>query len=124
MHTFRLFAIISFVLMCSASTFAEPYSASCDIALEKLSKARKALIPLQRSMERARIHERVALSKTLACAPGGIYSVERAQRCSWATWEAPQRLKETLEAEDVYLQGRRAFEERLERTRRICLLEP
>jgi hypothetical protein len=124
MNPFYLFAIISFVLMGSASTFAEPYSVSCGIALEKLSKARKALIPFQRAMERARIHERVAWGKTLACAPGGIYSVQRAQRCSQSTWEAPQRLKETLEAEDVYLQGRRVFEEQLERTRRICLLEP
>ena len=124
MNPFYLFAIISFVLLCSAPTFAEPYSASCGTALEKLSKARKALIPFQRAMERARIHERVAFGETLVCVPGGIYSVQRAQRCSRATWEAPQRIKETLEAEDVYLQGRRVFEERLERAKQVCLLEP
>jgi len=124
MKSFCLFAIISLVLVSSTTTFAEPYSASCGMALEKLSKARKVLIPFQRSMELARIHERVAWGKTLACAPGGIYSVQRAQRCSQSTWEAPQRIKETLEAEDVYLQGRRVFEDQLERTRRICLLEP
>ncbi len=124
MNPFCLLAIISLVLMCSAPTFAEPYSASCGTALEKVSKARKALIPFQRAMERARIHERVALGETLVCVPGGIYSVQRAQRCSRATWEAPQRIKETLEAEDVYLQGRRVFEERLERAKQVCLLEP
>ena len=94
------------------------------MALEKLSKARKVLIPFQRAMELARIHERVALGETWVCVPGGIYSVQRAQRCSRATWEAPQRIKETLDAEDVYLQGRRVFEERLERAKQICLLEP
>ncbi len=124
MNPFYLFAIISLVLVSSTTTFAEPYSASCGTALEKVSKARKALIPFQRAMERARIHERVALGETLVCVPGGIYSVQRAQRCSRATWEAPQRIKETLEAEDVYLQGRRVFEERLAWVRQVCLLEP
>ncbi len=124
MKSFCLFVIISLVLICSTTTFAEPYSASCGTALEKLSKARKVLIPFQRAMELARIHERVALGETWVCVPGGIYSVQRAQRCSWATWEAPQRIKETLDAEDVYLQGRRVFEERLERAKQICLLEP
>ncbi len=124
MNPFYLFAIISLVLVSSTTTFAEPYSASCGTALGKLSKARQALIPFQRAMERARIHERVALGETLVCVPGGIYSVQRAQRCSRATWEAPQRIKETLEAEDVYLLGRRVFEERLEWARQVCLLEP
>ncbi len=124
MNPFCLLAIISLVLVSSTTTFAEPYSASCGTALEKVSKARKALIPFQRAMERARIHERVALGETLVCVPGGIYSVQRAQRCSRATWEAPQRIKETLEAEDVYLQGRRVFEERLAWVRQVCLLEP
>ena len=124
MNPFCLFAIINLVLVCSTPTFAEPYSASCGTALEKVSKARKALIPFQRAMERARIHERVAMAETLACVPGGIYSVQRAKRCSWSTWEAPQRIKETLEAADVYLQGRRVFEERLEWAKQVCLLEP
>ena len=91
----------------------------------KVYKARKALIPFQHSMEGARIHERVALGETLlTCVAGGIFSVQRAQRCSQSTWEAPQRIKETLEAEDVYLQGRRAFEEKLEWARQVCPVEP
>jgi len=124
MNPFRLLAIISLVLVCSAPAFAEPYSASCGAALGKVSKARQALIPFQRAMELAKIHERVAMGETLICVPGGIYSVQRAQRCSRATYEAPQRIKETVEAEDVYLQGRRVFEERLERAKQVCLLEP
>ncbi len=124
MNPFYLFAIISLMLVPSTTTFAETYFASCSTGLEKLHKARNALIPFQRSMERARIHERVALGETLTCGPGGIVSVQRAQRCSRATWEAPQRIKETLEAEDVYLHERRAFEEKREWTKQLCLLEP
>ncbi len=124
MNPFCFFAIISLVLLCSAPTFGEPYSASCGTALGRVAKARQALIPFQRAMELAKIHERVALGETLVCVPGGIYSVQRAQRCSRATYEAPQRIKETLEAEDIYLQGRRVFEERLEWARQVCLLEP
>ena len=75
-------------------------------------------------MERARIHERLALGETVVCAPGGLYSVQRAQRCSQATWEVPQRIKETLEAEEIYLQGRRVFEEQLEWAKQVCLPEP
>jgi hypothetical protein len=124
MNPFSLLAIIGLVLVSSTTTFAETYVASCSMALEKLHTAREALIPFQRSMERARIHERVALGETLTCAPGGNVSLQRAQRCSRATWEAPQRIKETFEAEDVYLQERRAFEEQRKWTKQICLLEP
>jgi hypothetical protein len=125
MKPFYLFAIISLMLVPSTTTFAETYFASCSTGLEKLHKARKALIPLQRAVERARIRERVTLSESVwLCAPGGIVSMQRAQRCSRATWEAPQRIKETLEAEDVYLQGRQAFEEQLAWARRVCPVEP
>jgi len=124
MNPFYPFAIISLMLVSSTATFAETYFASCSTALEKIHKARNALIPFQRSMERARIHERVALGETLNCTPGGIYNVQRAQRCSRATWEAPQRIKATLEAEDVYLQGRRAFEKQLAWVRQVCPVEP
>jgi hypothetical protein len=125
MNPFYLLAIISLVLVPSTATFAETYFASsCSTALEKLHTARNALIPFQRSMERARIHERVALGETVTCGPGGIVSLQRAQRCSRATWEAPQRIKETLEAEDVYLQERRAFEVKLEWVKQVCPVEP
>ena len=125
MNPFYPIAIISLMLVSSTATFAETYFAPCSTALEKLHTARNALIPFQRAVELARIRERVALSESLwLCAPGGIFNVKRAQRCSQSTWEAPQRIKETLEAEEVYLQKRRALEEKLEWTKRICLLEP
>ena len=118
-------AILSLTVVSSVTTYAEPYSSSCGRAIEKLSKSRKALIPFQRAMERARIHERVALRESLSmCAPGGVYNVQRAQRCTQSSWEAPQRAIETLEAEDAYLQGRRIFEERLAWVEKVCLLEP
>jgi hypothetical protein len=37
---------------------------------------------------------------------------------------SPQRIRETLEVEDVYLQGRRVFEEQLEWVKQVCFLEP
>ena len=125
MKPFSLLALVSVLLMFPATTYAEPYSVSCGLAIEKLSKARKALVPYQRAMELARIHERVVLTESVVmCAPGGVYSVQRAQRCNQSTFEAPQRVKETLEAEDAYLQGRRTFQERLAWVEKICLLEP
>lgn len=124
MKFFYLVAIISLIMVSSATTFAEPYSASCGTALEKLHKVRTTLIPYQRSMERARIHERMALGELTVCTSGGIYSVQKAQRCNQATWEAPQRIKETIQSEDDYLQGRQVFEEQLEWVKQVCLLEP
>lgn len=124
MNPFYLLAIISLVLVSSTATFAATYFAPCSTALEKLHKAQNTLLPFQRALERARKHERVALGETLTCGPGKFYSVQRAQRCSRVTWEAPQRMKETLEAEDAYLQERRAFEEQREWIKQICLLEP
>ena len=126
MKPFSWLPIFTFLtVVFSTTTFAEPYSVSCGLAIEKLHKARTVLIPFQRAMERARIHERMALSESLSmCAPGGVYSVQRAQRCNKSAWETPQRVKETLEAEDTYLQGRRVFEERLAWVEKVCLLEP
>ncbi len=125
MKRFYLLAIISVVFVSSTTTFAEPYSTSCGTALEKLHTAREALIPFQRSMERARTHERVALAEeTVFCKPGGTYSASRTERCRQVRWEAPERIMKTIEAEDIYLQGRQVFAEQLEWTKQICLLEP
>ena len=124
MKPFYLFAIMSVMLVPSATTFAEPYSISCGKALEKLHKTREILIPFQRSMERARIHERITLAESLFCKPGGIYSASRTERCRHARWKAPERIMETIETEDIYLQGRQIFAEQLEWTKQVCLLEP
>ena len=124
MNPFFLLAMLCLVLVSSSPTWAEPYSASCGTALEKLHKARTALIPYQRAMELAQIHERVALGELMVCTSGGIYNVQKAQRCNQATWDAPQRIKETIQSEDDYLQGRQVFEEQLAWVKQVCLLEP
>ena len=124
MNPFYLLGIISLMLMSSATTFAEPYSASCETALEKVHKARKALVPFRRTMELARAQERGAYGELAVCSGGGIFSAGKAIRCNEAQWQAPKRTNEVIEAEDAYLQGRRAFAEQLEWVKQICLLEP
>ena len=117
-------AFISLVLVFTPATFAEPYSPACESTIEKLSKARKALVPFQRTMELARARERGAYGELTVCAGGGTFSAGKALRCSEWQWQAPQRTKDVIAAEDEYLQGRKAFEELFERAERVCLLEP
>ena len=117
-------AIISLVLVHTPATFAEPYSPSCEAAIEKLSKARKALVPFQRTIELARARERGAYGELAVCAGGGLYSVGKAQHCSEWQWQAPQRTKDVIAAEDEYLQGRKEFEELFAQAKRECLFEP
>ena len=104
--------------------FTQPYNPSCGTALEKLHKARKALLSYQRTMELARARERKAYGELTICTGGGIYSVDKAVRCSEATWQAPERTRKVIDAEDQYRQGRQTFEELFEQARQECLLEP
>ena len=113
-----------FILLLPAVTFSEPFSFSCGMALEKVHKARNALMPYKRTMELARAREREAYGELTICTGGGIFSVEKATRCSEATWQAPERTKQVIDAEDQYLQGRKAFEELFEQARIACLFEP
>ncbi|MDR4495601.1 MAG: hypothetical protein R3B74_14545, partial [Nitrospirales bacterium] len=103
---------------------AQPYTSSCETAIEKLSKAQKDVDPFQRTMELARARERGAYADLAVCTGGGIYSVNKAVACNEATWKAPERTKEVIEAEDQYLQARKAFEELFEQAKRICLRDP
>jgi hypothetical protein len=124
MNPLSLLSIISLVLVPIPATFAEPYSPSCETAIEKLSKARKALVPFQRTMELARARERGAYGELAVCAGGGIFSADKAIRCSEWQWQAPQRTNDVIAAEVEYLQGRKEFEELFEQAKRACLLEP
>lgn len=124
MHPLSLLAIISLVLVSTPATFAEPYSPSCAIAIEKLSKTQKALIPFQRTMELARARERGAYGELTVCAGGGSFSAGKALRCSEWQWKAPQRTRDVIAAEDEYLQGRKEFEKLFEQAKRACLFEP
>ncbi len=121
---FSHFVIISLVLVSSPMTFAQPYSPSCETAIDNLKKARKDLEPFQRTMELARARERGAYADLAVCTGGGIYSVNKAAACNEASWKAPERTKEVIEAEDQYHQGRKAFEILFEQAKKICLLQP
>ena len=115
---------IGLVLLASLPLKAEPYSPSCETALEKLHKAREVLIPYRRTMELARARERGAYGEIAICTGGGTFSAQKALPCEMAIWQAPERTKKVIAAEDQFLQGRYAFEELFERAKQTCLLEP
>jgi hypothetical protein len=115
---------IGLVLLWVLSLKAEPYSPSCETALEKLHKAREVLIPYRRTMELARARERGAYGEIAICTGGGTFSAQKALPCEMAIWQAPERTKKVIAAEDQFLQGRYAFEELFERAKQTCLLEP
>ena len=119
-----LFFIISLMLMLATHTHAEPSSPTCGGALERISKARKALLPLRRNLELSRASEVGAFGELTVCTGGGLYSVNRALRCNEAQWQAPERTKDTIAAEDQYRQGRQQFEELFEQAWQVCFLEP
>lgn len=102
----------------------EPYSPSCGLAIEKVIKARKNLIAYQRTLQLARSRERLAYADLAVCAGGGIFSVGRAVACNQASWKAPTRTKELIEAEEEYLQARNEFEKSFEYAGNSCLLVP
>lgn len=112
------------VLLGALPLKAEPYSPSCETALEKLHKAREALLPYRRTMELARAREHGAYGEIAICSGGGIYTAQKALRCEMAIWQAPEQTKKVIAAEDQYIQGRFAFEELFERAKQACLLEP
>jgi hypothetical protein len=124
MNPLSLLAMISLLVVSPPTTFAEPYWPSCETAIEKLSKARKTLVPFQRTMELAEARERGAYGELTVCAAGGTFSADKAMRCSEWQWKAPQRTKDVIAAEDEYLQGRKEFEELFEQAKWECLLDP
>jgi hypothetical protein len=115
---------VGLVLLWALSLKAEPYSPSCETALEKLHKAREALVPYRRIMELARARERGAYGEIAICTSGGAYSAQKALRCEMAIWQAPEQTQKVIAAEDQYSQGRFEFEELFERAKQSCLLEP
>ena len=124
MRLLSLLTVVGITVLSPMMAFTQPYNPSCGTALEKLHKARKALLPYQRTMELARARERKAYGELTICTGGGIYSVDKAVRCNEATWQAPERTRKVIDAEDQYRQGRQTFEELFEQARQECLLEP
>ena len=123
MNPFYVLASISLLLVSSTPTFAQPYSPSCKTAIDKRNKARKDLIPYQRTMELARAREQGAYAELAVCTRGGIYSTNKAVACNEATWRAPERTKDVIEVEGQYHQERSAFEALFEQAQRICLID-
>lgn len=121
MKSLYLFVTLCLMVVFIPMTYAEPYSPSCETAIEKLSKSRKNLVPFQRMMELTRAWERQAYGELTICTGGGLYSVNKAVNCNDATWKAPERTKDVIEAEDQYLQERKEFEALFEQAKRICL---
>ena len=118
------FMVLNCLLVVPSIAYSEPYHPSCGTALEKVYKARNALMPYKRTMELARARARKAYGELTICTGGGIYSVDRAVRCNEATWQAPERTKKVIDAEEQYREGKQVFEELFERARQVCLLEP
>ncbi|MEX0830095.1 MAG: hypothetical protein WD032_07600 [Nitrospirales bacterium] len=124
MRVRNLVLAMALVLLWAPSLKAEPYSPSCETALDKLHKAREALVPYRRVMELARARERGAYGEIAICTGGGVYSAQKALRCEMAIWQAPEQTKKVIDAEDQYSQGRYAFEELFEQAKQSCLPEP
>ncbi len=80
-----LIATISLLLVWTVPTWAEPYSLPCGGAIERISKARKALLPFRRTLELARASEYGAYGELAVCAGGGIFSADRALVCNEAS---------------------------------------
>ena len=112
------------VLGFTGSAMAEPYSPSCEIALEKIDTARKALVPYRRTLEMVRAHEYQANGEAVACLGEGRWGVDPPLRCQKAQWQAPEPTKDDVAAVNEYRQKRQAFEELFQQAKRICLLKP
>ncbi|MEO6201936.1 MAG: hypothetical protein ABIU05_05435 [Nitrospirales bacterium] len=124
MKLFYPLAILSLAVVFSTPAFAEPYTPSCDIALEKIDTARKALVPFRRTMEMARAHQHGAYGEAEVCVTGSRIGGDKPVICSKSQWHSPKPDKFALADIDQYRQERQAFEELFQQAKQICLLEP
>ncbi|MDH3503753.1 MAG: hypothetical protein OEM58_04385 [Nitrospirota bacterium] len=124
MKLFSPLAILSLAVVFSTPTFAEPYSPSCQIALERIDTARKALVPFRRTMEMARAHQSGAYGEAEACVVGSRVGGDTPVYCSKSQWHSPKPDAFALAAIDQYRQERHTFEELFQQAKQICLLEP
>jgi hypothetical protein len=117
-------AIISLAVASSTPTFAEPYSPSCEISLERIDTARKALVPFRHTMEMAQAHAAGANAETSTCTGEDRLKVKPPLHCHKSQWQAPKPTKYDLAAVDQYRQKRQGFEELFQQVKQICLREP
>jgi hypothetical protein len=75
-------------------------------------------------MNLARARERGAYGELAVCAGGGVFNLDKAFHCNEWQWQAPQRTKDVIEAEEQYRRERAAFEALFEQARLTCFLEP
>ena len=112
------------VLGFTCSAMAQPYSHSCEIALERIDTARKALVPFRRPMEMARARENRALGGAGACMDVDRFGGDKPENCRKSQWVAPKSTKYDLEEVEQYKQDRKAFENLFNQAKKICLIEP
>ncbi len=124
MKLFYPLAILSLAVVFSTPTLAESYSPSCEIALEKIETARKALVPFRRTMEMARAHQYGAYGEAEACVTGSRVDGDKPVICSKSQWHSPKPDTIALADIDQYRQERQAFEELFQQAKQICLLAP
>lgn len=103
---------------------AEPYSSTCEIALEKIETARTALVPFRRTMELARAREERASGESAACLGVGRGGRETPLRCRRFQWQLPPPTNDDVAEAERYRQKRKAFEDLFIQAKRICLREP
>jgi hypothetical protein len=124
MKPFSSLAILSLGIVFATPTFAEPYSPSCEIVLERVETARKALLPFRRTMEMLRAHQSGASGEAEACVAGSRGGGDPSVFCSRSQWHSPKPDTFALAAIDQYRQERKRFEELFQQARQICLREP
>ena len=118
-----LFAALGIMVGMSPQIYSQPYSSSCAIALEKVDKARRELTPFKRAVELAKARERGAYGELAVCTGGGIFTFDKAVSCNRASWRAPKRTQDVIEAEDRYGESRKRFEELFEHAQKVCLAD-
>jgi len=92
--------------------------------LERISKARKALLPYHRTIELARAYEYGAYGVAAAHLSEDCFSVDKPLRCHKSQWKTPRPTKDDVAAIDQYCQKSAAFEDLFHQAKQIYLVEP
>ena len=124
MKLFSSLAILNLAVVFATPTFAEPYSPSCEMVLDRVETGRKALLPFRRTMEMLRAHQSGAYGEAEACVAGSRGGKDTSVYCSKSQWHSPKPDTFALAAIDQYRQERKTFEELFQQARQICLREP
>ncbi|GJL58198.1 MAG: hypothetical protein NPIRA03_10550 [Nitrospirales bacterium] len=124
MKLFSSLAIITLAVVFATPMFAEPYPHSCEIVLDRVEAARKALLPFRRTMELLKAHQSGAYGEAEACVTGSRHGGDTSVHCTQSRWHSPKPDTFALVAIDQYRQKRKTFEELFQQARQICLHEP